>query len=152
MGTGGGGASRRLTNSPLTVALPRLSVLFVDPDGSAAYLAEALASICRIASVPSAQHALSAIPALQPDLIVTDVDLPDISGPEFIATLRTGPTTRHMLLMVLTAHRTLQAKIAAFQAGADDYLVEPVSMPQFLLHIQALSRFRKVLGNSSLGF
>jgi DNA-binding response OmpR family regulator len=43
-------------------------------------------------------------------------------------------------------HRSLVGdKIAALQAGADDYLVKPVSPDQFDTHVQLISRFRRVI-------
>jgi len=155
MTIGGRNTSGRLTSGPmpgpLSAGLPRLTVLFIDPDGSAARLADALGQTGATFFVPSAQQALAAIPSLRPDLVVTELNLPDLDGLDLVARLRSGPATRNVLLMVITARRTLRDKINAFQAGADDYLVKPVSDPQFVLHVRALSRFRQVLGNFPFG-
>jgi DNA-binding response OmpR family regulator len=50
-----------------------------------------------------------------------------------------------VLLMVLTRRSGIQDKIAALQAGADDYLVKPVEPQLFVSHVRAVSRFRQVL-------
>lgn len=125
---------------------PALSVLFVDPDMEGA---ERLAAVLRrhnaVAVVATATGAFAAMSVRMPSLIVTELDLPDTSGVDLLASLRQNPATKNVLLMVVTRRASVRDKIAAFQAGADDYLVKPLSPQQFELHVQALSRFRQVL-------
>jgi DNA-binding response OmpR family regulator len=78
----------------------------------------------------------------RPDLIITQLDLPDLSGVDFIARLQNTPATHHVLVMVVTARSAVRDKIAALKAGADDYVVAPVAPDTFALHVQLLSRFR----------
>ncbi len=123
-----------------------MSVLFIDPDIAAATrLARPLMDRYATAVVSSAHAARSAMSIRMPDVIVTELDLPDTSGLELIASLRTNPATRHILLMVVTHHTSVHSKIAAFQAGSDDYLVKPVEARQFETHLLLVSRFRKVI-------
>ena len=126
-------------------ALPPLTVLFVDPyQTSVERLAGALRG-STIAVVPSAQAAWSAMRTRLPDVVVTELDLPGGGAIEFLAGLRNAPATRHILLMV-TTHRTLVGdKIAAFQSGADDYLIKPVDPHEFETHLLLVSRFRRVI-------
>jgi DNA-binding response OmpR family regulator len=122
------------------------TILIIDPDHEAGKrLAEALApSITAV--VGSARAALEAMKVRLPDLIVTELDLPDASGLEFIARLHAAPATRHVLLLVATRRSSVRDKIAAFQAGADDYLVKPLDPQQFVIHAQMVSRFIQVIG------
>jgi DNA-binding response OmpR family regulator len=99
---------------------------------------------CRI--VPSAQAALIAIQMRMPDLIVTELNLPDANGIDLIGHLHHAPQTRNVLFLVLTARTSVRDKIAAFQAGADDYLVKPSNPQELAVHIQLLSRFQRVIG------
>lgn len=125
---------------------PPLAVLFVDPDtASAQQFVNALGNVGPVAIVPTARAALDAIQLRMPDLIVTELALPDASGIEFIAHLHTMPATQHVLLLVVTARTAIGDKIAAFQAGADDYLVKPVAPDLFVTHVQLVSRFRQAL-------
>lgn len=136
---------RRMTGTKQP-ARPALSVLFVDPDVEGA---ERLAGVLRrsnaVAVVASATAAFAAIAARMPSLIVTELDLPDASGLDLLASLRQNSATRNVLLMVVTRRSSVRDKIGAFQAGADDYLVKPLSPQQFEMHVQLLSRFRQVL-------
>ncbi len=122
-----------------------LSVLFVDPDVA---FAEGLASVlrgrCAIAVVPNAHAARAAMQVPMPNLVIMELHLPDASGVELLATLRQAPATGNVLLMVITARRGIHDKIAAFQAGADDFLVKPVDPQQLEMHMQLLSKFRQI--------
>jgi DNA-binding response OmpR family regulator len=129
----------------------RLRVLIVDPNlTSAQALTSALGREHTVAVVGTAEAALRSIDAHLPTILVTELDLPDISGLELLAALRTRPTTRHVLLLALTRRTSVQDKVMAFQAGADDYLVKPVDPYVFAEHIQRLSRFRQILGAGGL--
>jgi DNA-binding response OmpR family regulator len=124
----------------------RWTVLIVDPDQEAGRrLASALAPNIT-AVVGSARAALEAMRFRMPDLIVTELDLPDVSGIEFIARIHGTPETRHVLLLVATRRTAVRDKVAAFQAGADDYLVKPLNPQQFVDHVQLVSRFIQVIG------
>lgn len=132
---------------------PQMSVLFVEPDQSSAErLSRTLTNLSAVAIVHSAHAALSAIALHMPSLIVTEIDLPDVNGLEFIAKIHSTPSMRHILLMVVTNRAGVRDKINAFQAGADDYLVKPVDPEFFALQVQLLSRFRKVIGSSPVSF
>ncbi|HEX9057124.1 MAG TPA: response regulator [Ktedonobacterales bacterium] len=124
-----------------------LFVLIVDPDqDSARRLAGALRQTDGVSLAGSAREALAIIQQRTPDLIVSELDLPDATGVELITRIHNAPTTRHVLLLVATARRSVGDKIAAFQAGADDYLVKPVDPQQFAHHVEMLSRFQQVIG------
>jgi DNA-binding response OmpR family regulator len=131
---------------------PPITVLFLDPDFlSAQQLAEAIGPSSVTTIVATASQALAAIGKRVPQVIVTELDLPDADGLELIARWRSAPATRHTLLMVVTSRRSVQEKVAGFRAGADDFLIKPVDPLQFMLHFLTISRFRQVLGRSASG-
>ena len=124
-----------------------LSVLFIDPDReSAATLARPLRSHHAIAIADSASQAQAAISVRTPDLIVMELDLPDANGLELLRALHAAPATRNVLILVVTTRASVRDKIAAFQAGADDFLVKPVDPEQFATHVLLVGKLRKVLG------
>ena len=100
------------------------------------------------AVVGSAREAYDAMRFQTPTLIVCEMRLPDINGADFLAQLRGHPATRHILLMVVTSTRSLQDKVRAFQAGADDFLVKPIEPATFLAHFLSVIRFRQIVGPS----
>lgn len=140
----------RLLAGLLPRRTPDMAVLFIDPDSASAQpLAQALRRVSAVALVPTWQMAKAAIATRAPNLIVTELDLPDANGVDLIASVHTSPALRHVLVVVVTARATIQDKIAAFQAGADDYLVKPVAPQEFVEHVQRLSHFRQILSDSS---
>lgn len=151
-GRGGGGGTDDAKPGPLVPygarsgARPPLAVLVVDPDAQRAQLlARWLQPLCLVAVAPTVQVAASIISQRPPDLIVTDVDLPDMPGVEFITRLAQMPMTRHILFMVVTRRSGVRDKIDALRAGADEYLVWPCSEELFAQRLKLLSRFRRVL-------
>lgn len=125
-----------------------LSVLFVDPDRDhAEMLARSLRGRHAVAVTASARQAQSAISVRTPDLIVMELDLPDANGLDLLRAIHGAPATRHVLILVVTRRTSVKDKIAAFQAGADDYLVKPVDPEQFATHVLLVSKFRKVIGH-----
>jgi DNA-binding response OmpR family regulator len=125
-----------------------LSVLFIDPDRD---YAETLAAVLRgrsaLAVVGTAKQAQTAISVRTPDLVVMELDLPDASGLELLRAIHSAPATKNVLILVVTKRKSVKDKIAAFQAGADDYLVKPVDPEQFETHVMLVSKFRKVIGH-----
>ncbi|MGF1674657.1 MAG: response regulator [Rivularia sp. (in: cyanobacteria)] len=78
------------------------------------------------------------IEAQQYDLIVLDVMLPKLDGISFCSRLR-GKGLQ-VLVLFLTARGTSTDKITALDAGADDYVVQPVPLPELIARIRALLR------------
>jgi two-component system phosphate regulon response regulator PhoB len=75
-----------------------------------------------------------------PELVIVDAVLEDGTGAEVCAALRRGPTTAHVLVMVLSTLGSEVERIAAFESGADDYVTRPFSMRELLLRARALLR------------
>ena len=70
----------------------------------------------------------------RPDLVVLDLGLPDITGLDVIAGLR-GWTD--VPIVILSARETERDKIAALDAGADDYVTKPFGMGELLARLRA---------------
>ena len=72
------------------------------------------------------------------DIIVLDLGLPDLDGLEVLARLRAAGN--HVPVRVLTARDAVEARTAALDAGADDYLVKPFAFAELLARLRALAR------------
>ncbi len=77
---------------------------------------------------------------LKPDIVITDVMMPDINGYEVTRQLRRDPQFAGTPILVLTAQSGLQDKLKAFEAGADDYLSKPFEAAELAARITALLR------------
>lgn len=74
---------------------------------------------------------------LRPDLIVLDMGLPDIDGLEVLQRLREWTTTP---VIILSVRDTDRDKVAALDAGADDYLTKPFSVDELLARMRVAQR------------
>ena len=72
------------------------------------------------------------------DIVVLDLNLPDMSGNEVLRAMRKSDVTTPVL--ILTARDGIAAKVESFDLGADDYLTKPFSFTELLLRVKALLR------------
>ena len=87
-----------------------------------------------------------------PNLILLDCNLPDMPGTDVLRHLRADPLTRRVPVVVLSARQGPAARIAAFQAGADDFLVKPIDDQTLLARIRNLMRADGALSGLGMGF
>ena len=85
----------------------------------------------------SGRAGLTAAANRKPELVILDLALPDIDGVEVVKRLRAWTT---MPVIVLSARLTEDDKIAALDAGADDYLTKPFSLGELLARIRVALR------------
>jgi two-component system phosphate regulon response regulator PhoB len=78
-----------------------------------------------------------------PDLLVLDWMLPGISGIELCRRLRLRPEVERLPIIMLTARGEESDRVRGLSTGADDYLVKPFSMPEFVARVRALLRRAK---------
>ena len=78
-----------------------------------------------------------------PDLVVLDWMLPGVSGIELCRRLRARPDTEQLPIIMLTARGEEADRLRGLSTGADDYIVKPFSVPEFLARVHALLRRAK---------
>lgn len=66
-----------------------------------------------------------------PTLILLDLNLPKMSGIEFLRALRKDPDLKHLHIIVLTSSNEPKDRAAAFEYDVDDYIVKPHSFGEF---------------------
>lgn len=76
----------------------------------------------------------------QPDLIILDWMLPQVSGIELCRRLRSKPDTRSIPILMLTARGEESDRIRGLSTGADDYVVKPFSLPELMARVKAILR------------
>lgn len=91
----------------------------------------------------SGTEALQLIAQGRPDLILLDVQLPDCSGIEICRTLKAGPATRGIPIVIITALADPQTRLDALRAGADDVLVKPFDELLLLARLRSLLRAKE---------
>lgn len=117
-------------------------VLLVDDE--AAFVAVLRYSLERqgfqVDHVANGQEALSHIRTTQPNGVLLEWMLRDISGIEVCQRLRSRLETKGLSVIVLTGRAGDQYAVEALNAGADDYMVKPISVAELLARIRALLR------------
>jgi two-component system, OmpR family, phosphate regulon response regulator PhoB len=84
--------------------------------------------------------ALAEIQRSQPDLLVLDVMLPDMSGLEVCRRLRRNAQTIRLPVIMLTARNDEVDRVVGFEVGADDYVPKPFSPRELVLRVDAILR------------
>ncbi|MBM0741740.1 response regulator transcription factor [Phormidium sp. CLA17] len=98
-----------------------------------------------VQSVGSAPEALSAVEADPPDLIVSDVMMPEMDGFEFCRRLRAMRSGQLVPFIFLSSKGEVEARIQGHSMGADDYLMKPFEPLELLAKIEAqLERSRRI--------
>jgi two-component system KDP operon response regulator KdpE len=82
-------------------------------------------------------EAIAEAVSLQPDLFILDLGLPDMDGADIINKLRTWTNSP---VIVVSARGEVRDKIAALDAGADDYLSKPFSVDELMARVRAALR------------
>ncbi|MCC6740464.1 MAG: response regulator [Planctomycetia bacterium] len=96
-----------------------------------------------LAEAETGQAALVAASGRPPDLVVLDLGLPDMDGLEVTTRLREWTKAP---ILVLSARGREKDKVAALDAGADDYMTKPIGIPELLARIRAALRRRAAAG------
>jgi DNA-binding response OmpR family regulator len=86
----------------------------------------------------SGKEALRLARALQPQLILLDVMLPELDGLEVCKLLRQDPATRSIPIVMLTARATEIDRVLGLELGADDYVTKPFSVRELVLRVKKL--------------
>ncbi|GAA1809917.1 SpoIIE family protein phosphatase [Planosporangium flavigriseum] len=116
----------------------RPRVLVVDDNADMrAYIASLLVDHYRVDTAPDGQAALEHVRANPPDLVLTDVMMPNLDGFGLLAALRAEPATTLIPVVMLSARAGDGATVEGLEAGADDYLVKPFSGRELLARIRA---------------
>ncbi|MFO0746265.1 MAG: ATP-binding protein [Myxococcota bacterium] len=100
------------------------------------YLARLVSRSHGVIAVADGAHALEAIARRMPDVVLSDVMMPDVDGFELMRRLRADPRTRALRVVLLSAQADEGARVAALEAGADDYLVKPFAARELLARVQ----------------
>nr|WP_322708658.1 response regulator [Nostoc sp. ChiSLP03a]MDZ8209758.1 response regulator [Nostoc sp. ChiSLP03a] len=125
---------------------PRVTILHVDDNEANRYVVTRILQNAGFSVVEAATGTtgLEAVANFQPDLIILDVQLPDISGFEVCRQIKANPKTAFIPVLHLSASFIQsQDKAEGLDSGADAYLVQPVEPIELLATLRSLLRIRR---------
>lgn len=122
---------------------PTFKILIVEDDEELrAMLADIFTPFYIVGQASDGKDGWNKIVDFQPDIIVSDVLMPVMSGIELCRRVKTNVTTSHIPVVLLTARTTIEHELEGLKFGADDYIVKPFNVNILLARCRNLIKLR----------
>ena len=92
----------------------------------------------------SGREALVQLETAQPDLVLLDVVMPEMSGYEVCRKIRENPATQMLPVVMVTALDPAEERVKGIEAGADDFLTKPINQAELLARVKSLLRIKEL--------
>ena len=86
--------------------------------------------------IDKSSEAMAALEHQRPDLLLLDLNMPQVSGFDILKAIRTHPKLKHLPVIILTSSSDNQDKLAALDLGATDFLAKPVDPSELRLRVR----------------
>lgn len=119
------------------------NVFVVDDDPVMRTLLEGLlADDCRVESFASGPACLARVDSVQPDLFLLDVTMPEMDGYALCRRLKEDFLTQDIPITFVSANDDIETRLAAYEAGGDDYIVKPFDPEELLNKVKVARRIQ----------
>jgi signal transduction histidine kinase len=122
-------------------------VLLVDDNADMRdYVEDLLTQRFHVITAENGRRALEETARITPNLVLTDIMMPEMDGFALLSALRENPATRTVPVIMLSARAGEEAHVEGMDAGADDYLVKPFTARELIAHVEAqlkMARLRR---------
>ena len=126
--------------------ITKASILIVEDSSDVRlYLIDLLKSDYIIFEAGNGKEGINIAKEKMPDLILSDVMMPEMDGMEFCRRIKTDWLTSHIPVILLTAKASGESKIQGLETGADDYLTKPFSSKELFVRVKNLLEQRRLL-------
>jgi signal transduction histidine kinase len=141
-------SGRKIAFSPAYPRTPSSTrILLVDDNADMRdYVKRLLSERWQVETAANGALALNLIQQQLPDLVLTDVMMPEVDGFQLLNALRADPVTKSIPIILLSARAGEEATISGLAAGADDYLIKPFSARELIARVTTqlqMSRLRQ---------
>jgi len=90
------------------------------------------------------QQALSLARDERPDLLLLDVEMPGMGGPEVCRIIKGNKSFGFLPIILMTARDDVQTKVEGLELGADDYLIKPLNPLELLARVKSMLRLKRL--------
>ena len=97
-----------------------------------------------VVTAASGREGLASVDREQPDLVLLDVVMPEMSGYEVCRAIRAQPATAMLPVIMVTALDPGEERVKGIEAGADDFLTKPINQPELLARVRSLLRVKEL--------
>ena len=97
---------------------------------------------CRLRTATDGAEAVALVDRDPPDMLLLDIMMPRMSGFEVCQKIKTNPSTRDIVIIVVTALHEVGDYERAVDCGTDDFLTKPVNKAELLCRVRSLLRVR----------
>ncbi len=147
--------AKTLNNSDTTPASAKGAkaeiVIVEDEEDIQEYLKAQLSSDFKIRTYPNGKVALNEILKNKPDLVISDIMMPEMDGTTLCAKLKSNINTNDVPIILLTAKSREEDQLEGLQTGADAYILKPFNMDILHRNIINLLTVRRTLRNKFTG-
>ena len=121
-----------------------LVIIVDDLPSNLIYFNEALTTFgYRTVTAANGREGLEKVNTLIPDLILTDVNMPEMNGYELCTAVKGNPVTRDIPIILITAQDDRNSLIQGLDTGADDFLIKPVNLSELQARVRNLLLVKK---------
>lgn len=113
-----------------------LIFLVDDTDTTLVLGKRALSGLYRVVTFNSGSLMFKTLEKVIPDLIILDMEMPEMNGHDIIRLLKSNPSTFNIPVIFLTANIDEESELISFDLGANDYILKPLSAPRLLKRVQ----------------
>lgn len=120
-----------------------------DPD-TMDFLSRSLSDEHQVIKVNNGNEALTIVQEINPDIVISDVAMPGMSGDELCRTLKSSVATSHIPVILLTAMAAREAIVHGLEAGANDCIIKPVDIVVLKARIRNILKMRDTMRHDIL--
>ena len=120
-------------------SLTQATIMMIDDESTTMEVMQAFleeAGYQRFVLLDDSSHALEKIEAVQPDIVLLDLMMPNVSGFEILQWVRRHSHLAHTPILILTSSTDAETKLKALDQGATDFLAKPVDSSELILRVR----------------